>query len=162
MVARDEVPPCCGRQASELGDGDGDAIGDGVGDGDGVGSAGGEMLGLGVAEDERPPGEAEPQAASKTINAARAVAFIVHVVVLGRPGSTLMRSRLKLAHLSATRVDGLCLPGTEARIRGSTHCPPPSPIVREGAATTRSLPRRLQVEVFLNRLANMRSGCRLR
>jgi hypothetical protein len=99
IVARDEVPPCCGRQASELGDGDGDgdAIGDGVGDGDGVGSAGGEVLGLGVAEDEGPPGEAEPQAASKTIIAARAMAFIVHVLVVGRPGGTRMRTRLKLA-----------------------------------------------------------------
>jgi hypothetical protein len=99
IVARDEVPPCCGRQTSELGDGDGDAIGDGVGDGDGVGSAGGEVLGLGVAEDERPPGEVEPQAASKTINAARAMAFIVHVLVVGRPGSTRMRTRLKLASI---------------------------------------------------------------
>jgi hypothetical protein len=52
IVALDAVPPCCGRQAIGLADGDGDAIGDGVGDGDEVGSAGGEALVLGVGEDE--------------------------------------------------------------------------------------------------------------
>ena len=81
IVALDEVPPCCGRQA--IGLGDGDVIGEGVGDGDGVGSAVGEAVGFGIAEDEELPGGVEPQAASKKINAARVVA-----------ASTRMRTRL--------------------------------------------------------------------
>jgi hypothetical protein len=93
IVALDEVPPCCGRQAIVLGDGDGDAIGNGVGEGDGVGSADGEALGLGVGEDEEPPGEAEPQAASKRINAARVVAPSTRMRTRLGPGSFGEQSR---------------------------------------------------------------------
>jgi hypothetical protein len=56
-----------------------------VGEGDVIGSADGGALGLASGEGDWPPGEAEPQAASKTTNAARAVAFIVHVLVPHRP-----------------------------------------------------------------------------
>jgi hypothetical protein len=93
IVALDEVPPCCARQAIGLGDGDGDAIGDGVGEGDGVGSAGGEALEAAVGEGEEPPAEGEPQAVSKMMTAARVVAAGARMRTRVGPASSVEQGR---------------------------------------------------------------------
>jgi hypothetical protein len=93
IVALDDVPPCCVRQARGLGDGDGDAIGDAVGEGEGVGSAGGEALEAAVGEGEEPLGKGAPQAVSKTMSAARVVAAGARMRTRVRPASSVEQGR---------------------------------------------------------------------